>query len=122
MPSELYVLLISNSNYLIFLTVDPPKITQHPENKLVATGTSTTFTVEASGDDLHFQWKKDGKDLHDGNKYCGTNTHTLHIKDVEKSDKRSYQCLVKNDVGEKLSQEADLGVGKFVVNLFLLIP
>ena len=104
-----------------FLTVDPPKITQHPESKSVATGASTTFTVEASGDDLQFKWKKDGKDLHDGRKYRGTKTHTLHIKDVEKSDKGSYQCLVKNDVGEMLSEEADLAVSMLVIKLFLLM-
>ena len=36
-----------------------------------------------------FKWKKDGKDLHDGSKYRGTKT-----KDVEKSDKGHYKCLV----------------------------
>ena len=115
LPSELHVLLLSNfyvSNCLIFLTVDPPKITQHPESKSVATGTSTNFTVVATGDDLHFQWRKDCKDLRDGSKYLDTKTHTLHINDVENSDKGSYQCLVKNDVGEKLSEKADLAVSK----------
>ena len=106
------------TNLLFFsLTVDAPKITQHPESKSVASGTSTTLTVEASGDDLQFQWKKDGKDLHDGSKCCGTKTHTLHIKDVKKSDKGSYQCLVKNDVKEKLSEKADLVISKLVIIL-----
>ena len=63
----------------------------------------------------------DGKELHDGRKYRGTITHTLCIKDVEKSDKGSYQCLVKNGVGEMLSEDADLAVSKFVVK-FNLIP
>ena len=97
---------------LFSLTVDPPKITKHPGSKSVATGASTTVNVEVSGDDLQFQWKKDDKDLHDGSKYQGTKTHTLHIKDVEKGN---YQCLVKNDVGE-LSEEADLAVSKLVQN------
>ena len=105
--------VISNCHFI--LTVDPPKITQHPESKSEASGASTTFTVEASGDDLQFQWRKDGKDLHGGSKYHGTKTHTLHIKDVKKSDKGSYQCLVKNNVGE-LSEEADLAVSKLVIN------
>ena len=105
-----------------FLPVDPPKIAQQPESKSVATGTSTTFVVEASGDDPQFQWKKDGsKHLYDGHKYHGTKTHTLHIKDVEKSDKGSYQCLVKNGVGVMLSEEADPTVSKFVIK-FNLIP
>ena len=98
-----------------FLTVHPPKITRHPDSKSVATGASTTFTVEASGDDLQFQWRKDDEDLHDSNKYRGTNSDTLHIKDVDKSDKGSYQCLVKNDVGETLSEEANLAVSKLVI-------
>ena len=105
------------SSSFFFLTVDPPNISQHPESKSVATGASTTFTVEATGDDLHFQWKKDSETLLDGRKYRGTKTHTLRIKDVEKCDKGSYQCLVTNDVGEKLSEEADLAVSKFVVNI-----
>ena len=102
----------------LLLTVDPPKITQNPENKSVATGASTTLTFEASGGDLHCQWQKDGKDLHEGHKYQGTKTHTLHIKDVKKSDKGNYQCLVKNDVGE-LSGEADLAVSKLIIKLIL---
>ena len=105
--------------YLFFLKVDPPKVTRHPESKTVATGASTTFTVEASGDDLQFQWKKDGKDLHDGSKYRGTKTHTLHIKDVERSDKGSYQCIVKNDVNEVLSEKADLTVSKLLINVMI---
>ena len=100
-------------NCLLFLTVEPPKITQHPESKSVATEASTTFTVGASGDDLQFQWKKNGKYLCDGSKYRDTKTHTLHIKDVEKSDKGSYRCLVKNDGGKELSEEADLAVSEF---------
>ena len=104
--------------YLFFsLTVDAPKIIQHPESKSVASGTSTTLTVKASGDDLQFKWKKDSKDLHDGGNCCGTKTHTLHIKDVEKSDKGSYQCLVKNNVVAMLSEKADLVISKLVRDL-----
>ena len=103
------------SNCFFFLAVDPPKISQHPESKSVAIGASATFTIEANGDDLNFQWKKDSEMLLDGRKYRGTNTDTLRIKDVEKSNKGSYQCLVKNGVGKKLSEEADLAVGKLVM-------
>ena len=58
--------------------------------------------------------------MYDGSKYHGTKTHTLRIKDMEKSDKGSYQCLVKNGVGEKLSEEADLAVGKLVMKFIFL--
>ena len=55
--------------------------------------------------------------MHDGSKHRGTNTNTLRIKNVEKSDKGSYQCLVKNDVRKELSEEADLAVRKLVINV-----
>ena len=55
--------------------------------------------------------------MHDDSKYQGTKTHTLHIKDVEKNDKGIYQCLVKNDVQEELSENADLAVSKLVIKL-----
>ena len=86
----------------------------------MATGASTTFTIKASGDNLQLKWRKGGKDLHESSKYSGTKTHTLYIKDVEKSDKGSYQCIVKNDVGE-LSEEVDFAVSKLVMKLILLI-
>ena len=41
----------------------------------------------------------------------------LCIKDVKKSDKGCYQCLVKNYKGENLSEEADLAVSKLVINV-----
>ena len=88
----------------------------------MASGTEVKFSVKATGDNLCFQWKKDSEKLLDGRKYRDTKTHTLRIKDVEKNDEGIYQCLVKNDVGEKLSEEADLVVSKLVVKLSLLIP
>ena len=57
--------------------------------------------------------------MHDDSKYQGTKTHTLHIKDVEKNDKGIYQCLVKNDVQEELSENADLAVSELVIKLLL---
>ena len=94
-------------NFFFFLTVDPIKVTQHPESKSVATGASTTLTVEASGDDLQFKWQKNRKtDLSDDEKYCGANTDTLHIVEVEKGDKGRYRCRVSNYMGETFSEEA----------------
>ena len=81
----------------------------------MTSGMVVEFRVKATGDCLQLQWKKDCKDLHDGSKYRGTNTNTLCIKDVEKSDKGCYQCLVKNYIREKekFSEEAVLKVSKF---------
>ena len=76
------------------------------------TGGPTEFTVEVTGDDLRFQWQKNCKDLSDGVKYHGTDTDTLQISNLGKDDEGHYRCLVKNDVGMELSDEALLSVSK----------
>ena len=98
------------------LPVDPPMVTQDPENQSVVTGAeAATFQIEATGDDLIFQWQKNGSDLQDGSNYSGINTHTLKIQQVKKSDAGHYRCHVKNWVVRdgKLSKEAELSVCKF---------
>ena len=55
------------------------------------------FSIQATGDNLQFQWQKDGSDLSEGGKYCGTDTDTLRIVKMEKDDKGRYRCIVKND-------------------------
>ena len=74
------------------------------------------LTVEATGDELQFQWQKDGEDI-DRNKsrlQCSQTdkTSTLHIQCVEKIDKGHYTCIVKNAVqkNEEISHEAELTV------------
>jgi len=100
---------------IFFLTIEPPKIAQHPKDQSVATRMDMDFSIKATGDNLLFQWKKDGHDLSDNDKYRGTKTHTLRIVAVEESDKAHYSCLVKNDVGEVLSDPAILRISKFLV-------
>ena len=98
------------------LPVDPPMVTQDPENQSVSTGAEAiTFKIEATGDELTFQWQKNGSDLHSGSSYSGINTNTLKIQQVKKSDAGHYRCLVKNRVVRdgKLSKETKLSVCKF---------
>ena len=97
------------------LPVDPPVVTQHPLSQLLSTGAeAATFKIEATGDDLTFQWQKNGSDLHSDINYSGTDTNTLKIQHVKKGDAGHYRCLVKNQVEKdgKLSKEAELAVCK----------
>ena len=119
LPSNTMCLLLKKIYFHIFLfAVDSPKVIQHPESKSVATGAPTTFTTEASGDDLQFQWRKDCMDLSDDDRYHKTDTDTLHIaRVVEGDNKARYQCLVKNDTGKDLSREAVLTVSKLAIDV-----
>ena len=71
--------------------------------------------MKATGESLQFQWQKNHCNLCDDGRYCGTNTDTLRIAEVEKSDKGGYRCLVKNGIGRELSDEALLTVSKLMV-------
>ena len=106
------------SIFLFPLTVNPPKIIRNPERKSVATGADTTTSVGETGDNLHYQWQKDGIDLSDDGRHHGTGTDTLRIVKVEKGDSKAhYQCSVKNEIGEEFSKEAVL-VGKLIMDVF----
>ena len=92
-----------------------PNIIQHPVRQSVASETEAVFRVESTGECLQFQWQKNCIDLCDDGRYCGTNTDTLRIIEVEKGDKGCYRCLVKNDMGKEFSGEAFLTISKLVV-------
>ena len=82
---------------------------------------NTDFIIEAIGDNIQFHWQKDGCDLSNGDKHHGTNSKILHIVEVDEGDKGCYRCLVKNDVGEKFSNEAHLIVldSKLIIRCLL---
>ena len=111
----------SPHNYRVFsfCIVDPPKVTHHPKCQSVQTGAEVIFTIEATGDDLTFQWQKNGSDVHNDSNYKGAETNTLSIRHVNKSDGGQYSCLVKNEVKRdgEVSEEAKLTVGESVLQL-----
>ena len=49
------------------------------------------------------------------NRHIGAATHTLRIRQVNKSEAGCYKCVVMNEVNKdgKVSEEAQLTVGKF---------
>ena len=98
-----------------FPSVDPPKVIQHPGSQLVPTGGETTFSIKAEGDNLTYQWQKNGSNVCNGSRHIGAATHILTIQQVNKSDAGRYKCVVKNEVNRdgEVSEEAHLTVGKF---------
>ena len=50
--------------------------------------------------------------MHNDSKYSGTDTNTLSIRRVKKTDEGRYRCLVKNEVKRdgEVSEEAELTV------------
>ena len=95
-----------------------PNILIDPESLSLAPGAEAKFIVQATGYCLHFQWQKNGRDLPNDDRYCGTDTNTLRIVNVEKDDSKArYWCHVKNEIGKEFSKEAVLTVSKLVINV-----
>ena len=113
----------ANKIFSLLFSVDPPKVIQHPNSRSVSTGTQTTFRVEATGDDLIFQWQKNSSDVYNDSNYSGADTSTLSIRRVGKNDGGCYRCLVKNEVKRdgEVSDEAKLTVRESVLQCLFTV-
>ena len=77
----------------------------------VAVGKSTLLEVRvASSHDVHFQWKKDGEVLTEGQDYSGTNSPVLLIKCVRPELKGRYTCSITRSREEKHSDDIFLNM------------
>ena len=85
-------------------TVKTPTITTHPSSiVLSAVGKKATLSVTACGNDLKYQWQKNGNDL--------TNASSSEYAiTVTEDDEGEYQCVVSNDAGEVTSKAAHLTI------------
>lgn len=77
-----------------------PMIVRHPKNAGVVAGGSATFTVEATGSALHYQWKR-------GTTNVGTDSATLTVNPVVAG---TYSVVVSNTQGSATSNTATLTV------------
>ncbi|MBN2597744.1 MAG: gliding motility-associated C-terminal domain-containing protein [Marinifilaceae bacterium] len=62
------------------------------------------FTVEYTGEQLKYQWRKDGIDL------PGKTSETLSLTNIQLSDAGDYNCRVYSTCGEEFSPVATLNV------------
>lgn len=85
--------VISNSANLTYQQLQLPKIAVQPVSKTFIGGDSPSFTVEATGSDLKYQWYKDGSPLNE------QNDKVLRILFGFKSDAGRYYVVVSNDAG-----------------------
>ena len=81
-----------------------PTITNNPDNVTVAKGQTATFIVSASGDNLNYQWQKNGRDI------LGATSATLTISNVTDEDVADYSVRVGNDATFVFSSSAHLTV------------
>lgn len=81
-----------------------PKIAAQPTKREVALGEAVAFTVQATGTNLRYQWKKDGRDV------AGATSLLYAIGSAANRHIGYYSCVVSNDMGSAESQAAQLCV------------
>ncbi len=81
-----------------------PIIVEDPQSQSVEAGETVMFEVEASGDDLSFQWHKDGEVID------GATEAVLAIENVTAEDAGDYAVLIANPAGEIESAAATLAL------------
>lgn len=84
--------------------IPSPIITAQPASQVacVGQGNSVTFTVSATGDELVYQWEKNGIDI------PGANASTLTLNNITAADLGRYRVLITNSAGAALSNYAYL--------------
>ena len=82
----------------------PVSILQNPSSRSVCAGAGTTFSVNAGGSSLQFQWRKNGSNI------AGANGSSFTIASPGPSDEGSYDCIVFNGCSSATSAAASLSV------------
>ena len=89
-------------------SIQLPVITQQPQSATVDEGNSATFTVTATGDDLHYQWQ--GNNTGTWFNITGETSASYTIAGTLGTSGMLFRCIVSNDAGAARSEEAMLTV------------
>ncbi|MDB6122582.1 MAG: Xanthan lyase, partial [Pedosphaera sp.] len=84
--------------------LDLPVITAQPQSQTVATGSTVTFTVVATGNVTSYQWQVNGVNI------SGAISSTLTLTNVQPAISGSYTVIVINGAGPVTSAAATLTV------------
>jgi alpha-tubulin suppressor-like RCC1 family protein len=89
---------------LVIAGVGAPTITAHPASQTITIGGNVTFSVFASGENLSYQWIRNGANI------TGATGSSYTITNVQQAHAGSYTVRVTNPVGFSSSNVAMLTV------------
>jgi hypothetical protein len=95
---------------------NPPIITVPPQPTVAADGSTARLTVTATGDNLTYQWRKNGRNIPNGGNISGATSSTLVIDDFSDTDAGVYSVAVFNSAGSVISINAALGLSEFSIS------
>ncbi|MBO4545630.1 MAG: immunoglobulin domain-containing protein [Verrucomicrobia bacterium] len=102
---------VTSSAAVLTVKLKMPVITMQPTNLTVLKGSSATFTVQANGTDMSYQWYKDG------NPISGATKTSYTIGSVSENSVGSYTVTVSNSTGSVTSETAVLTLKKDEVSV-----
>ncbi|MCW0216762.1 MAG: putative Ig domain-containing protein [Prosthecobacter sp.] len=73
-------------------------------------GKAVTFKVNASGNQLTYQWLKDGSPISDSALVKGATSKAMSIKGLAESDTALYTCRVSNPGGSQIGGQTQLNI------------
>ncbi|EDY82282.1 antioxidant, AhpC/TSA family [Verrucomicrobiia bacterium DG1235] len=85
--------------------LEPPAFTLQPAGTNLATGETLQLSVQATGDDLTYQWRKNGNIISE------QTSAQLSIQNVTLEESGSYTVTISNEVGELTSEPAVVTIG-----------
>ena len=97
----------TKTNYITVLA--STLINSQPGNVNTCLGNSASFSVNATGSNLGYQWKKNGNNI------SGATSSTYNITSVTTSNLGAYSCVVSGDCGNIVSASADLTVSPVTI-------
>jgi hypothetical protein len=99
----------------------PPEVTANPEPTVVQAGGTARLSVTATGNNLTYQWLKNGRTLPNGGNVSGADTATLNIASFSPADEAIYSVAVFNPAGSSLSKNAAALISAFNINSALAV-
>ena len=101
---------VTSAGVRLEVTFSPPYLLSGPEAQTVLVGATATFSVDAAGDALTFQWQENGTNLVDGGNISGSATPTLTLASVTVMNAGTYSVIVSNALDVLSSPTAALTV------------
>ena len=112
--SGTYSALVTNiggtatSSSAVLEIVAVPVIISQPGSQTICPGSNAVFTTSISGNQLSYEWKKNGLTLTNGGNISGANTAVLTITNVSQSDSGGFSVRATNVAGSVTSVTAQL--------------
>jgi len=92
---------------------NPPQITQDLGPTVGAAGGAVTLSVGVTGQNLTYQWRKNGIPIQNGGDISGATTSTLKIDPLNPADVGVYSVAIFSPAGSTVSANASVWISKF---------